>query len=258
MRHAVLLAVLLAGCALQQSEATYSPKPPALENTGTLDRMESKQDQTNQNLTGLGAQIRELNASLASVQGDLAAVKGDVSAFKLSLGQVNGDVAGVKGDVAALKGTIGEINTKLDVSFTVKASIGELKNEMSATMELKDVKAQLAEQVKVTAKLADQVAALASAQGQAVVGWNNKLDETVKTITAGGNVSTTDMSKEVKEVIERGYASNEKIMYLACALLVAILGGGGLTSWLVKKRFDKVHGLLEPVVSLNKGGPHHA
>jgi archaellum component FlaC len=232
IRLAFLIPVVLAGCASQKGDASFAA-PVAADYAPALKEITTHQDQTSQNLTGLGAQIREVNADLAAVKGDVAAVKGDVtgikgdvSAFKAQIGSMTaevtmsnnalvktgGDLALLKGDISGLKTQIGEVRASLDANI-----------EANLRAEMRDLKAQ--------------VSALASAQVQAVAGFGNKLDETVKTLTAtaGRDVNTTEFTKEMASVFEKAYSSMVTVVYIAGGVLVSVLGGGTLFVWRTKE-----------------------
>jgi hypothetical protein len=222
--------VVLAGCMSQQNPSSFQP---VVDNAPALHDLAVKQDATNQNLTGLGAQVRELNASLATVQGDVSLVKGhvtgiegDVSAMKTQIGSMTaevtmtnnalvktgGDLALLHGDVSGLKTQIGEVRASLEANV-----------EANLRAEIKDLKAQ--------------VSALASAQVQAVAGFNNKLDETVHTMTAaaGHDVNTTEFTTQMRDVFEKAYSSMVSVVYITCGALVVILTGGGIGVWWMKE-----------------------
>lgn len=210
MKRALILLVLLAGCAGDQANrqkgdfgAIEFPRvevsvPKDERTPAALAELSARQDQTTQALTGLGAQVREVN------------VRQDVQFDALAKVQV-----GIQNDVS----TVAQATVKLESQIS---NVVQMQNELRM-----DVSAEL----KLNAQIKDlslRVDALTAAQGAAVVGFNNRLDQVSQNLSAGRDVNNTQFTSQMASTYDSfigAFVWTAAITAIVAIVVIGVVGG---------------------------------
>lgn len=220
MKRAIAILVVLAGCAGDQANrqsgdfgAINMPpievKVPNDERTpAALAELSARQDQTTQALSGLGAQVREVNARQEVQFDSIAKVQIQLQNDVRTTVQATADV---KAELSSWISNTIEMNNQLRV---------DVANEIKLHTEIKDLSAK--------------VEAMVAAQGAAVVGFNNRLDQVSQNLSAGRDVNNTQFTSQMASTYEAFISAF--VWSVGIAALVAIATIGAVSFGIVRSK----------------------